>query len=280
MDTPFATYLSVIVPTYRYVKALPHTLRALAPVVAQASGPVEVILVEDGSPESEQAAIAELVRAFPFVRLICLAQNLGQYSAIAAGIRYSVGEYVVTFDDDLRYPPAGVLELVRAVSNGAWVAYGRVPSSPKRNFSRAVLNAWAGKPFTTSFRAFHHSVLPPDRNLPANLEAYWVKRWGTGAFRANRVVLPMQAGPQTKTRHSAGRKWRFVRQHLPEFPRARVLGSGLLLVALAAGLLGFHYPIGWGAALVLGWAAEFSLGVFRRWLGFPVGVQYANTSEK
>ena len=55
---------------------------------------VELIFVNDGSPNNSLEIITPLVEKFPFVKIIDLSRNFGQHIAIACGYKEASGKYV------------------------------------------------------------------------------------------------------------------------------------------------------------------------------------------
>ena len=87
--------LSIVVPVYRSEGIL-ATL--VAEIEAAASSlefqdSFELILVNDGSPDSSWERIVELADRYSFVRGVCLMKNFGQHNAIMAGLRASNGQH-------------------------------------------------------------------------------------------------------------------------------------------------------------------------------------------
>ncbi|MEM6763542.1 MAG: glycosyltransferase family 2 protein [Bacteroidota bacterium] len=78
----------------------------------------EVILVDDGSTDGTVREIGKY--ADERVKLIELRQNVGQSTAMAAGIDYSNGEYVVTLDGDLQNDPSDIPMLLEKIENEPW----------------------------------------------------------------------------------------------------------------------------------------------------------------
>lgn len=78
----------------------------------------EIILVDDGSTDGTVSQI--LKYADDRVKLIELSKNYGQSTAMAAGIDFSDGEYVVTLDGDLQNDPADIPRLLAQIESEPW----------------------------------------------------------------------------------------------------------------------------------------------------------------
>ncbi len=117
--------LSVVVPVYRgadTVGALVHALAELRP-----EGGIEVVLVNDGSPDCSGDVCRALVREAPMaITYVEHARNYGEHNAVMTGLRHISGAYVITMDDDLQNPPEEVVRLYDHARLGNWdVVYTR-----------------------------------------------------------------------------------------------------------------------------------------------------------
>lgn len=73
----------------------------------------EIIFVDDSSRDNSFVVLEELRRQdSEHVRIIQLAKNYGQHSALLCGFHYVQGEYIVTLDDDLQHPPEEIPKLI------------------------------------------------------------------------------------------------------------------------------------------------------------------------
>lgn len=78
----------------------------------------EIVLVDDGSTDATVARIKEL--ADYRTTLISLTRNYGQTPAMAAGIDYAQGEYIVTMDGDLQNDPADIPLMLNKLKQEGW----------------------------------------------------------------------------------------------------------------------------------------------------------------
>lgn len=117
-----AVRLSVVVPAYREEERIGATVdrvrRALAPVAAD--GGLEIVVVDDGSPDGTSAA----ARAAGADVVLRQEPNQGKGAAVRAGMIAATGRTIVFTDADLAYPPEQVLRVLDAVEAGWDVVVG------------------------------------------------------------------------------------------------------------------------------------------------------------
>jgi undecaprenyl-phosphate 4-deoxy-4-formamido-L-arabinose transferase len=117
--------LSIVVPVYRgeaTVGSLVEALSALRP-----EGGIEILLVNDGSPDNSAAVCRDLLSRIPVpLTYIEHARNFGEHNAVMTGLRHARGRYVITMDDDLQNPAEEVVRLYDHARLGGWdVVYTR-----------------------------------------------------------------------------------------------------------------------------------------------------------
>jgi glycosyltransferase involved in cell wall biosynthesis len=78
----------------------------------------ELILVDDGSQDRTRDIVAELARRDTRVRLVALARNYGQSTAMQAGFDNARGQLVVTMDGDLQNDPRDIPLLLDELAKG------------------------------------------------------------------------------------------------------------------------------------------------------------------
>ena len=102
--------LSVVVPVHRVE---PYLRQCLDSVLAEAGADVEVVAVDDASPDGCPAILDTYARADPRVRVVHLPANVGLGEARNAGLDRARGDYVWFVDSDDWLPP-GTLPAVLA----------------------------------------------------------------------------------------------------------------------------------------------------------------------
>jgi undecaprenyl-phosphate 4-deoxy-4-formamido-L-arabinose transferase len=161
--------LSIVVPVYRgaaTVGILVDELSRLRP-----AGGLEIILVNDGSPDNSDAVCRALLDGATVpLTYIEHARNFGEHNAVMTGLRQARGAYVITMDDDLQNPPDEVVRLFDHARNGAWdVVYTRYAEKQHagwRNlgsrFANKVADVLLDKPkglYLSSFRCMSALVV-------------------------------------------------------------------------------------------------------------------------
>ncbi|TCZ55109.1 glycosyltransferase family 2 protein [Roseicella aquatilis] len=161
--------LSIVVPVYRGAATVGRLVAALSQL--EPVGGIEIVLVNDGSPDNSGDVCRELA-AGATVPLTYLehARNFGEHNAVMTGLRHARGAYVITMDDDLQNPPEEVLKLYNHARLGRWdVVYTRYAEKRHegwRNlgsrFANRVADALLDKPkglYLSSFRCMSSLVV-------------------------------------------------------------------------------------------------------------------------
>jgi glycosyltransferase involved in cell wall biosynthesis len=161
--------LSIVIPVYHgaaTIGCLVDTLSQLRP-----EGGLEIVLVNDGSPDDSDEVCQELVRrATVPLTYVEHARNFGEHNAVMTGLRLAHGAYVITMDDDLQNPPQEVVKLYDHARNGGWdVVYARYAAKQHANwrnlgsrFANAVADRLLDKPrglYLSSFRCMSAMVV-------------------------------------------------------------------------------------------------------------------------
>ena len=161
--------LSVVIPVYRGAATIGRLVDALSDL--HPSGGLEIVLVNDGSPDNSAEVCQDLLSTarVPLV-YIEHARNYGEHNAVMTGLREARGDFVITMDDDLQNPPEEVVRLYDHARLGDWdVVYTRYAVKQHagwRNlgssFANAVADRLLDKPkglYLSSFRCMSALVV-------------------------------------------------------------------------------------------------------------------------
>lgn len=106
---------SIVIPVYRSGKTLMELSERIIRVFDETiQAPFELILVDDASPDNSWEVMREIRSRDSRVKILQLARNFGQHSALMCGFNQVQGDYVVTLDDDLQHPPEEIPKLIAA----------------------------------------------------------------------------------------------------------------------------------------------------------------------
>ena len=102
--------MSVLVAAYNEAKVIRQTLKTV--LATRYPGPMEVIVVDDGSRDGTGDIVAAMAREDDRIRLVRQA-NLGKARALIKGLQEVRHGIVVSLDADTQFEPGTITELVR-----------------------------------------------------------------------------------------------------------------------------------------------------------------------
>lgn len=199
----------MVVPVYGCAGCLEELTERILAAVSGMGRTVELIFVDDDSPDQAWSRISELSALHPAVRGLKLSRNFGQHAAISAGLAQTRGAAVIVMDCDLQDVPEEIPALLEALTDDVEIVLGqrteRRDTWLKRTGSRAFyrtlgwLTDTSYDPSTANFGAYSRKVIDAmnampetDRFLPL------LARW-TG-FRTARISV--EHGRRTEGRSS------------------------------------------------------------------------------
>ena len=120
--------VAVILPTYNERENVGRLFERLEPLRSEQGMDLQLLFVDDGSPDGTGAEIGKLAREHAHVHLLEREGKLGLGTAYLDGFRRAIETIdpavFVQMDSDLQHPPEKVKPLVEAVTGGADVAVG------------------------------------------------------------------------------------------------------------------------------------------------------------
>ena len=121
-----ATRYSLVIPVYRNEEMIPDLLEALVDMNRELDDALEVVFVDDGSPDR---SLALLIEALPHTgldtKLLEMSRNFGAFAAIRAGLKEAKGPYFAVMAADLQEPPELAIEFFHRLERDACdVVYG------------------------------------------------------------------------------------------------------------------------------------------------------------
>jgi cellulose synthase/poly-beta-1,6-N-acetylglucosamine synthase-like glycosyltransferase/peptidoglycan/xylan/chitin deacetylase (PgdA/CDA1 family)/spore germination protein YaaH len=169
----FAPSASIIVPAYQEEKVIAVTIRSL--LAQDYPGPLEIVVVDDGSPDRTHDVAVEAFGAEPRVRIF-RKPNGGKASALNYGIAPAAGEIVVCLDADTVFEPDALRELVQPLRDSR---VGAVAGNAKVGNRVNLVTRWQAVEYVTSQNL--------DRRAFSLLDGITVVPGAVGAWRKSLV---------------------------------------------------------------------------------------------
>ena len=206
----------VVIPTYNER----DNIQRLIPQMLDQHPRVEVLIVDDGSPDGTGRLVEGLARTSPRVHLLQRNAKLGLGTAYIAGFQLGISlgyDLIIEMDADFSHAPGQIPRFLEAMQEcdvaigSRYVAGGATPDWPlRRRWLSRVANLYnrmvTGVPVsdaTSGFRCFRREVLE-------QIELGRIRSKGYGfqlemAFRVWRSGFRIQEIPITFTDRAAGR---------------------------------------------------------------------------
>jgi undecaprenyl-phosphate 4-deoxy-4-formamido-L-arabinose transferase len=261
--------LSIVIPLYRSEEGLPALFEALSRL--SVSEGLEVVFVNDGSPDRTGERCRELLRTAPFPgRLVDLMRNFGEHNAVMAGYRHARGAWIVNIDDDLQNPPEEAIRLFRYARDHGFDAvythYREKQHDRWRNLGSRLANAVADflldKPkglYLSSFRCVTATVAQAITRYEGpypyidGLVSQVTQKIGSIPVRHEK----RQFGTSNYNLRRLTRLWTNIVFNFSVMPLRLALLLGfataalgfVLIIAAAIEVLVTHTPPGWGSLL-------------------------------
>ena len=124
--------LSVVATLYRSAPYIEDFYRRIRAASAAITDDVEIILVNDGSPDDSLERALALRAEDPQVTVLDLARNFGHHKAMVTGLAHADGDLVFLIDSDLEEPP----ELLGVVGLG--LGFARHDGTSECLWSRCI----------------------------------------------------------------------------------------------------------------------------------------------
>lgn len=151
--------LSIVSTLYRSAKSLREFHRRAMMAAEALTGDVEMVLVDDGSPDESLELAREIQRTDPRVVVVELSRNFGHHRAMMTGLAQVSGDLIFLLDSDLEEEPEILDDFYAKMTQGDWdVVYG--VQAARRG---GLLERLSGAAFYALIGALSDSKLP--RNL-------------------------------------------------------------------------------------------------------------------
>ncbi len=285
--------LSVVVPCLNEAEVLPDLHRRVTLACEQTVGDsYELLLINDGSSDKTPTLLRALAEKDPHIVAVNLARTYGHQIALTAGLSLCEGDRVFILDADLQDPPELLPAFMKALDEGAEIAYGQRTRRDGEN----CLKCASASLFYRLLSRLSDAPIPKDTGdfrlisrracdiLNAMPERSRFLRGMMGWIGLKQTPVPYNRAPRLagKTKYPFRKMLRFAFDGITSFSikplrLASYMGVAFGLMGLALLLYVFHAWLagetvqGWTSlmvvVLVLGSAQLLCLGVFGEYLG-------------
>ncbi|MFI5236223.1 MAG: glycosyltransferase, partial [Gemmatimonadales bacterium] len=169
----FRPTVTVVVPAYNEERVVCATVESL---LAQDYPGLEIVVVDDGSPDQTSAVLHAAYDGHPRVKLF-RRSNGGKASALNYGVSQSTGEIIVALDADTLFPPGTIAELVAPLADPG---VGAVAGNAKVGNRINLVTRWQAIEYITSQNI--------DRRAFSLLNCITVVPGAVGAWRKELIV--------------------------------------------------------------------------------------------
>lgn len=107
--------LSIIVPCFNEEKTISIFYNELNNVLEVMDIMYEIIFVDDGSNDNTLSIIKNISSKSNCVKYLSFSRNFGKEAAMFAGLKNSIGDYVVLMDADLQDPPSLLPDMLLSI---------------------------------------------------------------------------------------------------------------------------------------------------------------------
>ncbi|MFM7052320.1 MAG: glycosyltransferase family 2 protein [Planctomycetota bacterium] len=118
MTTPQRPQISVVCPMHNEELCVEEFLRRTDAALRALGRTHEIVIVSDGSTDRTEELLRAAMPRYASLRCVLLSRNVGQCSALYAGIQASRGDIVIVTDGDLQHRPEDIQLLVAEMDKG------------------------------------------------------------------------------------------------------------------------------------------------------------------
>jgi polyisoprenyl-phosphate glycosyltransferase len=115
--------VTVVLPVYKNAGMLAELYRRLCQALEQAGIQFEIVFIDDACPQESLTVLKQIAAKDVRVAVLVMECNVGQQSAVLAGLCVAAGRAVVIMDADLQDPPEAVPVLLEKLNEGYDVVF-------------------------------------------------------------------------------------------------------------------------------------------------------------
>jgi putative glycosyltransferase len=243
--------LSIVTTLYRSAATIDEFYRRMMKAAEAIAEDVEMVIVNDGSPDNSLELALQLHQHDPRLVVIDLARNFGHYKAMMTGLAHARGELVFLIDSDLEERPEDLALFYRRFAQGdSDVVYG-VQQTRRGGLAErlggaiffALVDALGDRPLPRNLLTARLMTADYVRALVRHRDREFVisDLWQVTGFRQNEIVIAkLSTSPST---YSLRKRIDLAVKHLTTSSTRLlylVFYTGLLIFAVSVGIILFY----------------------------------------
>ena len=232
-------------PVYQAEATVDELVSRLTAALSPLTPEFEIVLVNDGSSDRSWEKIQAAAAVNPHVIGVNLSRNFGQHNAIAAGLRYCDGDYVVVMDCDLQDQPESISKLYAKACEGYEVVFasranrqdGLIKRLSSKLFFRFLgyLSGTKNDGVIGNFGIFHRQVIEAIHSMGDSIRWFpGMVRWV--GFRQTSIEVPHAQRVAGRSNYSFRKSLHLALDILllsSEKPLRLIIKAGLCMSALS-----------------------------------------------
>jgi glycosyltransferase involved in cell wall biosynthesis len=166
--------ISIITPVYNEINNILPLREKIIRVMSTNKYLFEIIFINDGSDDGSEVVLNDICENDNRCKVIHFSRNLGQTSALMAGVDYAKGEIIVAIDADLQNDPEDIPILLEKLNEGydvvsGWRSERKDPAIQRTLISKlankliSILSGVKLKDFGCTLKAYRSSLIKPIR---------------------------------------------------------------------------------------------------------------------
>ena len=134
--------LGIVIPIFNEEKRISATLKALDKFSKDHE--LECCLVDDGSTDGTGKIISRFVQTRPWVRILCMGENMGKGAAVKAGVAGLSSDFIFFVDADIPVPLHTIKHALSILKSGVDIVIGSRTLVDSKVIDRSVLRRFIG----------------------------------------------------------------------------------------------------------------------------------------
>ena len=207
-------YLSIVVPCFNEEANINELHNRIFNTLKNCDlDSYEIIYINDGSTDNSQDILNKISNKYKNVKTIKFLRNFGQHAAVMAGLKHSIGDFVITLDADLQNPPEEIPKFLEKIEDGYDIVAGKRlkrKDSLFRKIPSLIINKLIAKLTESDFTDYGCMMRAYKRNIIENLLKYGEKSVYIPAFIGWLGGKSIEIGISHDKRASGSTKYSFL----------------------------------------------------------------------